>query len=232
MLFRTLEDAKSDKTQQDSSITFKEVDQCDISHPPMNFQKEFKDWMNNKHHVDDFNNWVFNPGSLFGAKEIWWPAKYKRKFPHEGIDFYFYKSKNNNELSHANEGTPIELIFPGTLVAMFDDFIGKSILFSTTNTLQYNQQTYQFYVMYAHVKPLETLKNSMGKEFKKGDVVFSYPYQKTHRAPPHLHITTFWANDKVDFNHLDWDILNTSPHIMLVDPLSESEKIQDKLTCK
>ncbi len=201
---------------------------CDNSsanlYPPLDFQKQMKVWIKQGLRLKEFDSWLFKPGSLFGSADIWWHTKthYTRAYPHEGVDFYYYQTLESKKLVHVAEGTPIPLIYDGTLKTTFKDFIGLSLLFSTNQYQEIQGKKYQFYVLYSHIKPLIALNNKLNTLQKAGAVLFTYNQQRKIFAPPHLHITTFWANEQFNPKEVSWDIIDSSPNIILINPLLTS----------
>jgi hypothetical protein len=190
-------------------------------YPPVEFQNQMQIWLKEGLHIKEFESWVFKPGALFESSDIWWKTKtqYSRAYPHEGVDFYYYQSRAGKELLHVAEGTPVPLIFNGRLQSVFKDFIGLSLLFATDLYQQIDGKKFQFYVLYTHVRPIKPLISELGNQFKAGAVLFTYNYQSKKFAPPHLHLTTFWADEQFNPKAASWDNIDTSPNIILINPL-------------
>lgn len=178
-------------------------------------------WMKEGLGLNAFESWLFMPGALYDSSSIWWKSRtnYVRAYPHEGIDFYYYKSNESNMILHVAEGTSVPLIMDGSLESVFKDFIGLSFVFATDNYRQMNGQRFRFYIVYAHVKPTKPLTLVLGKQHKAHDILFTYNQQVKKFAPPHLHITTFWGDEQFNSKNVSWDILDTSAHVILVNPL-------------
>lgn len=194
-------------------------------YPPAEFQKALSRWIKAGWGIRNFDAWLFEDGALFGVQTIWWKTKhhYHRQYPHEGVDFYFYKAKQNNVLEHVQSGQLIPLIMGGKLISVFSDFIGKSLLFATDIV----QNHKRFYILYAHVKPTIDTSTALGKTFVIGDKIFAINIPEKNDAPPHLHVTILWTDE--DFSpgaKLDWDILDTHQDIELINPLLNNSELE------
>lgn len=207
---------------------------CDNSsvnlYPPLDFQKKMQIWLKQGLKIKEFDSWLYKPGSLFGSADIWWHTKthYTRAYPHEGVDFYYYQSRESKELLHVPEGTPIPLIYDGLLKITFQDFIGLSLLFSTNQYQEIQGKKHQFYLLYSHVKSLKALNSKLNTLQKAGTILFTYNQQRKIFAPPHLHITTFWANEQFNPKEVSWDSIDSDPNIILINPLLTSPSFLEK----
>ena len=98
--------------------------------------------------LDGFKEWVFEPGMQFGEKSKWWGGG-ERTTPHEGIDLLNYRDADGNTIK-INPGMKIPAIFKGTVTAIKEDFLGKSIFIRHP---QYHETKMVLFTAYGHTEP-------------------------------------------------------------------------------
>jgi murein DD-endopeptidase MepM/ murein hydrolase activator NlpD len=162
-----------------------------------------------------FGAWLFESGMLFGAKQNWWGVGQERSQPHEGIDLCFYRD-SDNRIVRFDERIKIPAMYDGTVVKMFQDFLGISVIME--HRLSVNQSI-RFLTIYGHTKPEADLE--AGRVVKAGQTIafVASPRQLEKPPPPHLHLTIAWSPDPLDYGSLDWTTINDPGVVRLVDPL-------------
>jgi hypothetical protein len=180
------------------------------------FQKSYKHWVQDGWGIKNFDKWHFRTGARFGDKDIWWVSKtgYVRKYPHEGVDFVYYQLKGDKKVHSVEGNQPIPLILTGALITRFKDYLGESLLFKT----DIESKGRYLYILYAHVEAVDRPKLQLNKRYSKGSVLFEVAPLRSGGVNPHLHLTTFWGPPKLDPEKIDWDYINESPEITLIDP--------------
>lgn len=132
------------------------------------------------------------PGMKFGAEQTWWnkPPK-KRPHPHEGIDIRF----------ESGECLPIRPIENGTVVAMFDDFLGRTAV--VERQCARSSLAQQFWV-YAHMELDSFVRIGACVEGTSiGRAALS-----TKACPSHVHISLLEASCDVDWSQVGWKTIH------------------------
>lgn len=158
--------------------------------------------------------WLFHPGMLFASREKWWGAGGVRQSPHEGLDFCCFLDAEGNK-KHLDATSQIPGLFDGEIVAVFEDFLGRTILVKHE---QYQLDEKIFFTIYAHVSPLSHIKP--GLHFSSGDLLgkIAVPAPEDSGAPVHLHLSVALMPKTVSAETLDWGVLPRHP-VILCDPL-------------
>ncbi len=146
---------------------------------------------------------------LFDSKQKWWGKKGKRERQHEGLDLLLYRI-DKGETVHLDETTAIPSIYDGTVIRVIDDFLGKSIFMEHDNG---------FITAFGHTKPLADIK--AGTKIKEGDIIATIAENNNPKIKiaPHLHITAGHINRDLHHESLNWESINNSEIITLLDPL-------------
>ena len=76
---------------------------------------------------DGFSHWLFHPGMFFLDENKWWGDGGRRRVPHEGVDLCFYRTAGAENRRLAPR-TRIPAMADGRVLAIIDDFLGKSII--------------------------------------------------------------------------------------------------------
>jgi hypothetical protein len=162
-----------------------------------------------------FRGWVFVPAMLFGAKDKWWGDRGKRISPHEGLDFCLFSGASSN-LFHLEAGTRIPAMHDGTVVAIVDDFLGKSIVLE--HRLSDHPST--FLTIYGHLAPRDALR--LGNAVREADVIGTLA--DSGRSPvnihPHLHVSHALPSESPSYDSLTWRDLNDPELFTMIDPLA------------
>ena len=159
-----------------------------------------------------FKEWFFMPGMLFNDMGKWWQAGTQRPRPHEGVDFCCYTDREYN-LIYLREGTKIPVLHAGSVVRIFYDFLGQSIVVAH----DYKKNGQQFASIYAHTRPCHGLR--VGQKIQAGDqlaVIAAGGRQNGIKA--HLHLTTCWAGE-AQLAQIDWQTVHHKQIAKLSNPM-------------
>jgi hypothetical protein len=158
-------------------------------------------------HLDKsgFKDWLFASGMLFGARAKWWGDGGERSIPHEGIDLKYYRNIEGKTSSIGPE-TKIPVTFTGTVVAVIDDFLGKSIFIKHTQ--------------YHNAAPGPEIHPGM--VFEETHIIGNIANTSGRRQniPCHLHVSAGWIPDSLPLQDINWEtIADPESGVILVDPL-------------
>lgn len=154
----------------------------------------------------DFVHWVFLSGMEFGACNKWWKSKGSRPTPHEGLDFRCFKDSKGN-LKNIAEKSLVPIMYAGTVVKIFPDLLGSSILIAHESGL---------YSIYAHTDPDKTLQ--AGSRVMAGESIAMISSTGKRSILPHLHLSVIRAEESA-IADLDWETINKRNGVMMCDPL-------------
>ena len=180
-------------------------------------RSRFTDHMVRENSLDrrGFKAWVFVPAMLFGAEAKWWGDRGKRTSPHEGLDCCLFSDPWGN-LLRLKEGTRIPAMYAGTVVAIIDDFLGKSIVLE--HRLPNNHGP--FLTIYGHTVVKDTLH--VGSTVNEAEIVGTLA--GTSKSPvhvhPHLHVSLAQPSDRASYENLTWRHLSDPELFTMTDPLS------------
>ena len=96
-----------------------------------------------------FEEWLFDPGMMFGSDRKWWGGGGPRTTPHEGLDLCFFRvglSATRRLLA----GTKIPAAFEGTVVHMCDDYLGKTVFVKHQGIADEDRH---LFTIYGHTQP-------------------------------------------------------------------------------
>jgi hypothetical protein len=174
---------------------------------------------NNRPHLDNFKQWIFQPGMLFNSLEKWWGDQGRRAIPHEGLDLCTFEDINGKKKT-LNHHTKIPVAFSGEIVKIDSDFLGKSIFISHGI---FDDRGGQLFSAYGHTAPRASLE--IGSNVAEGEnfAEISELSNKKIDILPHVHITFAWIPVPIADHDLSWDYLGKNPSITLIDPLSVLE---------
>jgi murein DD-endopeptidase MepM/ murein hydrolase activator NlpD len=186
--------------------------------PSTNLQSDFFSYLlaANRPHMNDFKQWLFQPGMQFNSPEKWWGDGGSRYTRHEGLDLYSFLN-GDGSVKTLDQHTRIPAAFAGEIVKIDPDFLGKSIYISHEI---FSADGRRMISAYGHTVPRESL--TPGQHVAAGEIIgriSGFPDKKTTLVP-HLHITFAWAPVQVTLSQLDWKNLGADPGITLIDPLS------------
>ncbi|MFO8113613.1 MAG: hypothetical protein R6T92_13995 [Desulfosalsimonadaceae bacterium] len=165
-----------------------------------------------------FKRWLFYPGMLFGSRRTWWGAGRPRPFTHEGVDLCFFEAADGRRY-RLDPAVRVPASENGTVVAMVDDFIGKTIVCTHTGNWGAGVPVY---ILYAHVVPSEAL--TPGAAFQKGEPLAQIAPADPGKTPlpPHLHLSVI-RKDALPHPlppSFGWPYINRLDRDAFYDPLS------------
>jgi len=161
-----------------------------------------------------FREWIFCPGMLFNAKDKWWGDRGRRNKPHEGLDLCLYRSERGKIL-RLDGKTAIPAVYEGSVVKVFDDFLGKSIIMEHRFP-----NGDPFCSIYGHIKPHRDILAGSG--VKEGDIVATMdgPGISKTGIIPHVHLSIGLLSRETSVAGLDWDRIADPDVLTLLDPLA------------
>jgi murein DD-endopeptidase MepM/ murein hydrolase activator NlpD len=190
---------------------------AEIAMAPQPRKARFTEYFMAQNGLDEsvFREWVFCPGMLFNAEHAWWGGRDKRYRPHEGLDFCLYRDRTDR-MYRLHEETRIPVIYEGVVAAVFEDFIGQSII--VDHGLRDGADE-RFCTIYGHTRPSRGLRN--GRRVVEGDIIGTLASAGTGQTgvPTHLHVSMGWISRTVSYETLDWNTLGTPTAVALLDPL-------------
>lgn len=162
-----------------------------------------------------FDCWVFHPGMLFHSTDKWWGDRGQRITPHEGLDLCYYRVPGGR-IHCLDVKTRIPVLDDGVIVAIANDFLGKSVIVEH----QYgDSKSPGFCSIYGHTNPPDNLK--IGKSVKKGDILATIADTSRSKSgiQPHLHISLGLTDQFISYDRFDWKTINSWDMLTLTDPL-------------
>jgi len=151
---------------------------------------------------------------LFGSCEKWW-TKGSRITPHEGLDLFLYQNENG-DICRFNCSMKVSVAVDGNIIAICDDFLGKSVFISHDIYSKDNKN--QLITVYAHLVPYPKISPKVA--VKKGDIIASLvdTTGRKNGISSHLHMSVMWVAREVCLKTLNWNIVCNSNKIILIDP--------------
>lgn len=148
-----------------------------------------------------FKSWIFRPGMLFGDPMEWWGECNRRRTVHEGIDFA--EGQHIAEgIKAVLEGTPVRSIAEGEMVAIVDDFIGKTVITRHSAIRQANGDL--FHTFLSHIQPEIA---GLGP-IVRGQILGRIGKPESARISPHLHLTGAWIRDGLRIQEIGLDAIH------------------------
>lgn len=165
-----------------------------------------------------FKRWLFYPGMLFGSRRTWWGAGRSRPFTHEGLDVCFFEATDGRRY-RLDPAVRVPAGEDGTVVAVIDDFIGKTIVCTHANNWG---AAAPVYILYAHVAPSAGL--TPGAALRKGEPLAHIASADPGKTPlpPHLHLSVI-RRDALPHPFppsFGWPYINRLDRGAFFDPLS------------
>jgi hypothetical protein len=171
----------------------------------------------NINHLDKsgFKDWLFASGMLFGARAKWWGDGGERSIPHEGIDLKYYRTIEG-KTTGIGPDTKIPVTFNGTVVAVIDDFLGKSVFVKHE---QYHQPSAILFTVYGHTSHNSGIHPGMILDEEDIIGTVSDTGGKRQAAPYHLHISAAWVPDTLTLQEINWETFGQPGRVVFIDPL-------------
>lgn len=112
--------------------------------------------------------------------------------------------------------TKIPAIYDGTVVGIFPDFLGKSVIIEHGFT---DNDNHRFYTIYGHINPHKSLH--VGRVVKEGDIIawLAELHNSNVTILSHLHISLGWVSRLTPYGKLDWETIGDPNTFTLMDPL-------------
>lgn len=183
-------------------------------------------------HLVGISRFLFQPGSLFCAPDLWWssgpqtsPAR--RPHPHEGLDLYWME-KGDGDAQAIDPFMLIPSLLPGTLLHFHHDFLGETLYIQHPDIRRGNAC---FHTIFGHMRP----GGWSGTAVILPDQFLGTinPLAVKGKAPAHLHISCAWIADNFPRTALCWEAVATNEAVRLIDPfplLIAGQEISDLLT--
>ena len=162
-----------------------------------------------------FRKWVFYPGMVFNSTDKWWGMGGERDKPHEGLDLCLYRDEDGGNYSLGTTAK-VPVMYEGVVVRIIDDFIGKSVFVSHAI---YDGKGNQLHTIYGHVEPCDgIIRDTILNE---GNIIATITDAKKKKAKmsSHIHISVAWIPKTLYYKKLNWETLNDSSIVTLLDPL-------------
>jgi len=162
-----------------------------------------------------FLQWAFYPGMLFQSRERWWDTGGFRDRPHEGIDLCLYIDQSGSTRA-LDTAARIPVMYQGCVKHIIDDYLGKTVFMAHEI---YSDTEKQLYSIYGHVEPLGRIER--GVILEEGEIAGSIAGTADRRFKiiPHVHISVAWISRNFPPEQLNWQSMNESPDITLLNPL-------------
>ncbi|MBU0964922.1 MAG: M23 family metallopeptidase [Proteobacteria bacterium] len=155
----------------------------------------------------DIKNIILLPGMDFRGREKWWARGEWRCRPHEGVDVVCCEDDAGEE-QFLGEGTKVPCLLSGEIVALCDDFLGKSV-FVRGEGYSFGD----FVAVHAHI----LTKVRPGDRVVTGEEIgVIAPANGT--VPAHLHLSLFRFSTELPWGDIDWQYLNSCDLSIFLNP--------------
>jgi murein DD-endopeptidase MepM/ murein hydrolase activator NlpD len=138
---------------------------------------------------------------LFGDPMEWWGECNRRRTVHEGIDFAEGQHPVEG-IKAVLEGTPVRTIAEGEVVAIVDDFIGKTVITRHSAIRQANGDL--FHTFLSHIRPEISGLGLVAK----GQIIGRVGRPSSNLVSPHLHLTGAWIPDQLRIQEIGLDVIH------------------------
>jgi hypothetical protein len=166
--------------------------------PPDCIVPDFREWLQRLAAECGFDRWIFRPGMAFGDRMEWWGDGNQRRTEHEGLDFAQGLSPDAG-IREIPEGAPARAITDGEIVALLDDFLGKTVVVRHARIVDRNGDV--FHTLYSHIRPAVL---SLGP-VAKGGILGCVAKSNAAGAPAHLHVTGAWIPQSIPSKEIRMD---------------------------
>jgi hypothetical protein len=162
----------------------------------------------------DFRGWVFDPGMTFLSPNKWWGDLGRRDFPHEGVDYCYYTDGCCRK-HRLDAGARIPVMQDGRVRAMFDDYLGRSLVVGHGTSSGGGPE---FISIYAHTDPLAHIRP--GAAVIAGDILATVADTSRSRAKilAHLHFSLGVPAADLDYDTFVWNHMRDPKRVRLLDP--------------
>ncbi len=169
--------------------------------PPPSFVPDFLEWLELLTAKSGFERWLFRPGMLFGDRIEWWGDRNRRRTEHEGIDFAEGVQLDSTARG-IRESIPIYAITDGDVVAVLDDFLGKTVV--TRHPAITQESGDVFYTFLSHIQPA----SEKLRRVTKGRLIGRVNKSEDTGAPAHLHLSGAWIPQAIQSGAITLDHLH------------------------
>ena len=151
----------------------------------------------------------------FAERVAWWRDGAERNGAHEGLDIRLYRTGDGRRRS-LRAGARVPALYPGEVVAVVDDFLGRSVFVAHERR---DRQGRRLHTVYGHIFPRPGL--APGSLIGDGDAVGTFVGTSGAKGavPPHLHLTLALIDRDGGPERLDWDALCDRSRVLLLDPM-------------
>jgi hypothetical protein len=170
----------------------------------------------NRPHLDNFQQWLFLPGMLFGSLEKWWGDHGPRPASHEGLDLCRF-AEVSGATKILDRHTQIPAAFAGEIVKIVPDFLGQSIFIRHAI---FDGRGHELYSAYGHTQPVDFLQVGSQVSAGTGLATLADFANPKPAVLPHVHLTFAWMPGDLDITGLNWDNIGKNPDITLIDPVA------------
>jgi murein DD-endopeptidase MepM/ murein hydrolase activator NlpD len=174
---------------QDDWISFAAYQKirADRARLPDSIVPDFHEWLRLLTEESGFRCWIFLPGMLFGNRIEWWGDACRRRTEHEGLDFAT-GILHNGEICSIPEGVPARALADGEVVAVLEDFIGKTVVVRHSTISRPNGDI--FHTLLSHIQPQVRRQDAVAK----GQMIGKVGKSAKAGAPAHLHLSGAWIS--------------------------------------
>ena len=162
-----------------------------------------------------FESWVFCRGMLFNSPAKWWGDHGRRDFPHEGIDLCLYRDRFR-KIRRLDEKTRIPVMHDGVVKAMFEDYLGETVVIEHENPAG---DRGVFISLYAHTNPRPEIVT--GVKVREGEIIATIGDTADSKSQiiPHLHFSLGQPSDSFSYEGFVWNTIRAPEMITLLNPL-------------
>lgn len=162
-----------------------------------------------------FKEWLLCPEMLIDASKKWWGDFGIRDVRHQGLDLCCYRT-SGDKITYLNGQTKIPVMYDGVLVAIIDDFLGKSLIIKHSIPAI---EIEDFLTVYGHTRPEKG--THIGKAFKEGETVAKVADLESSksRVRPHVHLSIGHLSKPVPYSNLNWENMSNPDTMIWIDPL-------------
>ena len=189
----------------------------ELTQSPFPTQTRFTDFLIRKNDLAEngFDRWVFHPGMLFHSPDKWWGDRGRRQTPHEGLDLCFYRAPGGR-MHCLDDKTRIPVLYDGIIVAIVNDFLGKSVIVEHPHD---GSGSLGLCSIYGHTNPPHNLQ--IGNSVKKGEILATLAGSSRSKSgiQPHLHISLGLTDKCISYEQFDWETIGSWQMLTLIDPL-------------
>lgn len=167
------------------------------------------DWLGRLARASGFQYWLFRPGMLAGDAAEWWGDRCLRRSVHEGLDFAA-GIREGVGVCAISEGLEVCSIADGEVVAVMDDFIGKTVAVRHASVAHADGAV--LYTLFSHLQPATrglgpvSRGDSLGKVGRRAAALTAA--LTAARAPAHLHLTCAWIPGDFSARELSMDSIH------------------------